>query len=87
MEKIMLDQLLKLISPQTMSPISNNIAQVQQMLTLFDNTYQSFGKALTQQQQVFISNNLGKMDAYFKSETGKQAIGMLVEEFETFVKA
>lgn len=84
----MLEQLLKLISPQMMAPnISNNMAQVQQMLSLFDNTYQSFGKALTEPQQVFISKNLDKMDAYFKSETGKEAIGMLVEEFETFVKA
>lgn len=83
----MLEQLLKLISPQMMAPnISNNMAQVQQMLSLFDNTYQSLGKALTEPQQVFISKNLDKMDAYFKSETGKQAIGMLVEEFETFVK-
>lgn len=83
----MLEQLLKLISPQMIMPnINSNMAQVQKMLSLFENTYHSFGKALTQPQQVFISNNLDKMDAYFKSETGKQAIGMLVEEFETFVK-
>ena len=84
----MLEQLLKLISPQMIVPgINNNMAQVQQMLSLFDSTYQSFGKALTEPQQVFITKNLDKMDAYFKSETGKEAITMLVDEFETFVKA
>jgi len=84
----MLEQLLKLISPQMIMPnINNNMAQAQKMLSLFESTYQSFGKALTQPQQVFISKNLDKMDAYFKSETGKEAISMLIEEFETFVKA
>lgn len=83
----MLEQLLKLISPQMIMPnINSNMAQAQKMLSLFENTYQSFGKTLTQPQQVFISKNLDKMDAYFKSETGKQAVSMLVEEFETFVK-
>jgi len=84
----MLEQLLKHISPQMIMPNinSNIIAQAQKMLSLFENTYQSFGKALTQPQQVFISNNLDKFDPFFKSETGKQAIGMLVDEFEKFTK-
>jgi len=83
----MLADLLKIISPQTVaSEVKNNLALVQQVLSRFE-AYQSFGKALTESQQVFISNNLDKMDAYFKSKVGREAISMLAEDFEKFVKA
>ena len=61
--------------------------QIQQSASKFEAAYQSFGKALTEKQQVLISNNLDKFDGFFKSEDGKEVISMLVDEFEKFTKA
>lgn len=85
---MLLAELLKVISPQTLTTdIKSNIPLIaQQVLSRFD-AYQSFGKALTPDQQLFLSNNLNKLDAYFKSDLGKEVISMLVEDFVKFVKA
>ena len=84
----MLPQLINLILSQSIAPdIRNNILQVQQLSSRFDSTYQSFGKALNDTQRAHISNNLDKLDGFFKSETGKGIISMFAEEFEKFTKA
>lgn len=84
----MLPQLINLILSQSISPdIRDNITKVQQLSSRFDNTYHSFVKALTKDQQALISNNLDKLDDFFKSEDGKGVISMFAEEFEKFTKA
>lgn len=83
----MLKDLLKFISPQTLADdIKNNILLTQQVLSKFA-AYQSFGAALTESQQIAITNNLDKLDTYFKSKSGKELLSMLGEDFENFVKA
>jgi hypothetical protein len=84
----MLPNLINLILSQNIAPdIRNSIAQVQQVSARFDSAYQSFGKALTKDQQALISNNLDKLDEFFKSENGKGIVSMFAEEFEKFTKA
>lgn len=84
----MLPHLINLILSQNIAPdIRNNITQVQQTASKFDAAYKSFGSALNEKQQLFISNNLDKLDAFFKSEDGKGVISMFAEEFEKFTKA
>lgn len=84
----MLPNLINLILSQNIAPdIRNNITQVQQTAARFDAVYQSFGGALTEKQKVLISNNLDKLEEFFKSEDGKGMISMFVEEFEKFTKA
>lgn len=84
----MLPNLINLILSQSIAPdIRNNITQVQQTAAKFDAVYQSFAGALTDKQKVLISNNLDKLEGFFKSEDGKGILSMLVEEFEKFTKA
>lgn len=82
----MLADLLKIITPETLAAaIKSNPTVVQLALQKFP-AYNSFGDALSNHQQVVISNNLNKMDAFFKSEQGKTSLGLFAEEFVNFVE-
>lgn len=82
----MLDDLLKSISPDTLAhAIKSNPVVVQATLHKFK-AYRSFGTAMTNEQQLVLSNNLDKLNDFFKSEEGKQAISIFADEFTKFVK-
>ncbi|CAB4174098.1 hypothetical protein UFOVP961_23 [uncultured Caudovirales phage] len=83
----MLADLLKIISPETLvHAIKSNPAVIQAALQKFD-AYVSFGQAMTHDQQVCISNNLNQMSDFFKSESGRDSLAILAEEFQKFLKA
>lgn len=82
----MLADLLRIITPDTLAAaIKSNPTVIQLALQKFD-AYNSFGNALSNNQQLVISNNLNKVDAFFKSEQGKTSLGLLAEEFVDFVE-
>lgn len=82
----MLADLLKVITPEMLvAAIKSNPMVIQSALQKFE-AYNSFGQALTVDQQICVSNNLHKLDDFFKSEGGKSSLGILAEEFQRFVK-
>ncbi len=82
----MLADLLKIITPEALAAaIKSNPAVVQIALQKFE-AYNSFGEALTIDQQICISNNLHKLNDFFKSTQGKSALGIIAEEFQRYVK-
>lgn len=82
----MLADLLKIVTPEALvQAMKSNPKVVQTALQKFE-AYSSLGAALTVQQQVCISNNLNRLDAFFKSESGKASLNVLADEFMTFVK-
>lgn len=44
------------------------------------------GQAYTQEQQLWISANVKEIPAFIASENGKAALGMMLEEFQTYIK-
>lgn len=83
----MLDALLRMIKPEELVyAIKHNPIIVQITLQKLD-AYRSFGNALTNEQQVFISNNLDKLDTFFNSPDGKECISSLADGFVRHSKA
>lgn len=83
----MLSDLLKNITPELLAQaVRSNPFVIQIALQKFE-AYSSFADDLTNAQQIIISNNLNMLDAYFKSEVGKDAVSILAEEFVKFVKS
>ena len=81
----MLADILKTTSPDLLAHIiRNNQAVIQATLYKFK-AYRSFGAAMTEAQQMTISNNLNKLDEFFKSEDGKTAVSSFAEKFSEFV--
>ena len=82
----MLADLLKIITPEALTfAIRNNPVIIMDALNKID-AYISFGKALSTEQQLAISKNLDKLDAFFKDDEGKISISILAEEFTKFVE-
>ena len=81
----MLTDLLRIITPDALAAaIRENPKVVQAALQKFD-AYSSFGQAMTVQQQVCVSNNLDKLNLFFKTDTGKDSLNIVAEEFVRFV--
>lgn len=77
----MLDDLLKVVTPETLVyAIKKNPLVVQKALHKFE-TYTAFAQALTDKQQIAISSNLYKVKDFFKSDVGKTATNEFVEQF------
>ena len=82
----MLAELLNIITPDALfHAIKTNPAVVQMALQKFE-ACKSFGEALSQEQQVTISNNLNRITDYFKSTEGKDLLGILADDFVRFTK-
>lgn len=82
----MLDAILKMVTPQELfSAIKSNPTVIQIALQKFD-AYRAFGDALTDGQQLCISNNLEKLAPFFHTEEGRDYIAIIAEEFEKFCK-
>lgn len=83
----MLTDLLRIITPDALaSAIRANPKVVQSALQKFE-SYASLGQAMTVQQQVCVSNNLNKLNTFFKTESGKHAVNGLADEFVKYVNA
>lgn len=83
----MLTDLLRIITPDALAmAIRNNPKVVQSALQKFE-SYASLGQAMTVQQQVCVSNNLNKLNTFFKTDTGKHAVSDLAEQFVKYVNA
>ena len=82
----MVTDLMKLINPEILITLMrSNPELVLSTLQKFD-AFVAFGAALNPQQQMLVSKNLSKVADFFKSEPGKAAIGVLVDEFKQYVK-
>ncbi len=82
----MLADLLNIITPDALfHAIKTNPAVVQMALQKFE-ACRSFGQALSGEQQVAISNNLHRINDYFKSEEGKDLLSILADDFVKFTK-
>ena len=82
----MLADLLNVITPDALFyAIKNNPVVVQMALQKFE-ACRSFGNALSQEQQMVISNNLHRVNEYFKSNDGKDLISILADDFVKFTK-
>jgi len=82
----MLADLLNIITPDALfHAIKTNPAVVQMALQKFE-ACRSFGQALNEEQQVTISNNLNRINDYFKSTEGKDLLGILADDFVRFTK-
>lgn len=81
----MLVDLLRIITPeQLVHAIKSNPSVVQAALQKFE-AYSAFGNAITIQQQLCISNNLDKLNGFFKSEQGRDSLSILADEFVKFI--
>lgn len=82
----MLADLLNIITPDALfHAIKTNPAVVQMALQKFE-ACRSFGLALNQEQQVTISNNLNRINDYFKSTEAKDLLSILADDFIRFTK-
>ena len=82
----MLSDLLNIITPDALfHAIKTNPTVVQLALQKFE-ACRSFGEALNKEQQVVISNNLHRVNEYFKSNDGKDLISILADDFVKFTK-
>lgn len=83
----MLTDLLRIITPDALAAaIKANPKVVQSALQKFE-SYASLGQAMTVQQQVCVSNNLNKLNTFFKTDGGKTAVNDLAEQFVRYVNA
>lgn len=83
----MLTDLLRIITPDALaSALRENPKVVQSALQKFE-SYASLGQAMTVQQQVCVSNNLNKLNLFFKTEPGREAVNGLAEEFVKYVNS
>lgn len=83
----MLADLLDIIAPDALATaFKDNPVVIMNALSKLE-TYRSFGSLLTEQQQICISNNLNKLNDFFKSENGKEAVSILAEEFVNFINS
>lgn len=72
-------------SEQLLQLLKSNQEIVQLVLHKID-AYKSFGDALNNEQQIYVSNNLNKVNEFFKSKVGKDSISILADEFVRFCK-
>lgn len=83
----MLTDLLRIITPDALAAaIKANPKVVQSALQKFE-SYASLGQAMTVQQQVCVSNNLNKLNTFFKTDSGKSAVNDLAEQFVRYVNS
>jgi hypothetical protein len=83
----MLSDLLNIITPDALyHAIKTNPKVIELALQKFESC-RSFGAALTTEQQIVISNNLDKVNDFFKSDQGKELLGILADDFVSFVNA
>ena len=82
----MLTDLLNIITPEVLFyAIKTNPEAFKNAIQKSD-VYASFGNALSQEQQIVISNNLHRINDYFKSEDGKELLSILADDFVKFTK-
>lgn len=81
----MLTDLLRIITPDALAAaIKSNPRVVQAALQKFE-SYSALGQAMTTHQQVCVSNNLNKLETFFKSDKGKESVQSLADNFVKYV--
>lgn len=82
----MLENLLKSVSPDILATvIRNNPALVVSTLQR-TGIFVTIGQALSNTQQLCVSNNINRLEDYFKSKEGKSSLSLMANEFAEFVK-
>ena len=82
----MLENLLKTVSPELLATVvKNNPALVISTLQR-TGIFVTIGQALSNTQQMCISNNINRLEDYFKTKEGKSSLALMANEFAEFVK-
>jgi hypothetical protein len=80
----MLNNILSSLTPEVIAQtIQKNPILVPTVLQKFE-AYIAFGQALSVEQQLHISKNIGSLGSFFRSDVGKTSIGLLADEFIKF---
>lgn len=82
----MLANILQNVSTEQLLRILKDNQPIVQMTLHKIDAYKSFGEALSNEQQVYISSNLGRVNEFFNTTTGKDSISILADEFVKFCK-
>ena len=82
----MLENLLKSVSPEVLATvIHNNPALVISTLQR-TGVFVTIGQALSNAQQMCVSNNIDKLEEYFKTKEGRSSLSLMANEFAEFIK-
>lgn len=77
----MIESIIKSLTPElVVSTIQANPMLVPQVLQKFD-AFVALGQALTTEQQVYLSSNIGKLGNFLRQSDVKEAIGILANAF------
>ena len=82
----MLDNLLKSVSPEILATIFKNNPEMVISTLQRTGIFITIGQALSNVQQLCISNNYTRLDEYFKTKEGRSSLSMMANEFAEFVK-
>lgn len=82
----MLDNLLKSLSPEVLATIMKNNPSIVIATLQRTGIFVTIGQALSNTQQLCISNNVHRLEDYFKTKEGKSSLSLMANEFAEFVK-
>lgn len=83
----MLDNLLKSISPDVLATVIRNNPAIVISTLQRTGIFVTIGQALSNTQQLCVSNNFQKLEEYFKTKEGRSSLSMMANEFSEFIKA
>jgi hypothetical protein len=82
----MLENLLKSVSPEVLATVIRNNPDIVISTLQRTGVFMTIGAALSNTQQLCVSNNYSKLDEYFKTKEGKSSLSMMANEFAEFLK-
>ena len=82
----MLDNLLKSVSPDVLATVIRNNPDIVISTLQRTGVFMTIGQALSNTQQLCVSNNYSKLNEYFKTKEGKSSLSMMANEFAEFLK-
>ena len=82
----MLDNLLKSVSPDVLATVIRNNPDIVISTLQRTGVFMTIGQALSNTQQLCVSNNYGKLNEYFKTKEGRSSLSMMANEFAEFLK-
>ena len=82
----MLENLLKSVSPDVLATVIRNNPAIVISTLQRTGVFVTIGQALSNTQQMCISNNINRLEDYFKTKEGKSSLSMMANEFAEFIK-
>lgn len=82
----MLDNLLKSVSPDVLATVIRNNPDIVISTLQRTGVFMTIGQALSNTQQLCVSNNYMRLGEYFKTKEGMSSLSMMANEFAEFLK-